>query len=58
MDGSVLDAGSCGLESVAACAEHAGLPVEPLYLRRPDVSVPNPLKRVIADGAGAAGELQ
>ena len=56
VEGSVLDAGSRGLDCVAACAEHAGLPVEPLYLRRPDVSVPNPLKRVIADGAEAAGE--
>lgn len=42
-----------GVKAFAALAEHdadadADLrPIEPLYLRRPDVSVPNPLKHVL-----------
>lgn len=41
------------MKAFAALAEHdadadADLrPIEPLYLRRPDVSVPNPLKHVL-----------
>ncbi|RBP98152.1 tRNA (adenosine(37)-N6)-threonylcarbamoyltransferase complex dimerization subunit type 1 TsaB [Bifidobacterium aemilianum] len=62
IDSSVLDAGAPGLALFAHCAERAEhgrlakpgqpaqAPVEPLYLRRPDVSVPNPLKRVLGNG--------
>ena len=49
VDGSVLDIGAVGLKLFSGCAavmEHHV--VEPLYLRRPDVSVPNPLKHVLA----------
>ena len=46
--GSVQDAGVIGLELVAGCADlDTHRTVEPLYLRRPDVSVPNPLKHVL-----------
>lgn len=50
--GSCLEAGADGLEMFVRCARRqargrAAGPVEPLYLRRPDVSVPNPLKRVM-----------
>ncbi|ETY71622.1 tRNA (adenosine(37)-N6)-threonylcarbamoyltransferase complex dimerization subunit type 1 TsaB [Bifidobacterium moukalabense] len=56
-DDTLLDEGACGLERFAAFAtsdealSHP-VPVEPLYLRRPDVSVPNPLKHVL-NHAGA-----
>ncbi|WEV71765.1 tRNA (adenosine(37)-N6)-threonylcarbamoyltransferase complex dimerization subunit type 1 TsaB [Bifidobacterium sp. ESL0790] len=44
-------------EEFAAKAIKANGPVEPLYLRRPDVSVPNPLKHVLNhDGATKAAE--
>lgn len=44
-------------EEFAAKAIEANGPVEPLYLRRPDVSVPNPLKHVLNhDGATKAVE--
>lgn len=42
----------CALECAENCAdkdEHVKA-VEPLYLRRPDVSVPNPLKHVLGSG--------
>ena len=53
VDGSVLDAGKAGLAAFAATALSRELrgdrtvPVEPLYLRRPDAEVPNPLKHVL-----------
>ena len=50
-EGSFLLDGTQGTSLMAACAcrrAQQGLidPVEPLYLRRPDISVPNPLKHV------------
>lgn len=50
-EGSFLENRTQGTGLMAACAcrrAQQGLvdPVEPLYLRRPDVSVPNPLKHV------------
>ena len=52
-----VDEGASGLERFAAFATSQQSlvnpePVEPLYLRRPDVSVPNPLKHVL-NHAGA-----
>lgn len=44
---SVLDRGARGLELFAASTP---VPVEPLYLRRPDAEVPNPLKSVLGHG--------
>lgn len=54
---SVLDQGAAGLElfaagAIAACHGAPAAPVEPLYLRRPDAEVPNPLKHVLGH-AGA-----
>lgn len=56
-DHALLDGGADGLERFASFAtnEHTldnPTPIEPLYLRRPDVSVPNPLKHVL-NHAGA-----
>ena len=56
-DQALLDEGASGLERFAAFATSQQSlvnpePVEPLYLRRPDVSVPNPLKHVL-NHAGA-----
>ncbi len=56
-DHSLLDGGAEGLASFAQFATRDEAltnprPVEPLYLRRPDVSVPNPLKHVL-NHAGA-----
>ncbi|MBF9314616.1 tRNA (adenosine(37)-N6)-threonylcarbamoyltransferase complex dimerization subunit type 1 TsaB [Bifidobacteriaceae bacterium NR002] len=55
-----LDLGTQGLkifeQCALECAEHCAnkdervKAVEPLYLRRPDVSVPNPLKHVLGSG--------
>ena len=50
-EGSFLEDRTRGTDLMAACAcrraQHGLIdPVEPLYLRRPDVSVPNPLKHV------------
>ncbi|EFA23144.1 tRNA (adenosine(37)-N6)-threonylcarbamoyltransferase complex dimerization subunit type 1 TsaB [Bifidobacterium gallicum] len=62
IDHSLLDCGAAGLEEFAACAQRdsdhsdAGVDVEPLYLRRPDVSVPNPLKHVLNHGAADKNE--
>lgn len=58
LDDSVLDQGSSGIGIFAAEAEfrrhnNPDRPVEPLYLRRPDAEVPNPLKHVLGH-AGAA----
>lgn len=54
---SALDLGGKGLQIFEQCSlecankdEHVKA-VEPLYLRRPDVSVPNPLKHVLGSGA-------
>jgi hypothetical protein len=53
LDHSLLDTGAWGVKTFAALAEHDTeadanpRPIEPLYLRRPDVSVPNPLKHVL-----------
>lgn len=57
---SALDLGSSGLQIFEQCAESCAescanknervKAVEPLYLRRPDVSVPNPLKHVLGSG--------
>ena len=50
---SLLAPGARGVNTNAALAEHDTeadanpRPIEPLYLRRPDVSVPNPLKHVL-----------
>ncbi len=56
-DESVLDRGEQGLAIFATDAElvanrNPDTPVEPLYLRRPDAEVPNPLKHVLGH-AGA-----
>ena len=56
-DHALLDEGADGLSHFAAFATRdqalsKPTPVEPLYLRRPDVSVPNPLKHVL-NHAGA-----
>lgn len=55
VDESVLDQGAHGLGIFArrydACDIARGeSPVEPLYLRRPDAEVPNPLKHVLGHG--------
>lgn len=49
LDLTTLDLGASGLTLFAHLAEShpTAQPVEPLYLRRPDVSVPNPLKHVL-----------
>jgi len=49
LDLTALDLGATGLALFAHLAENrtTAQPVEPLYLRRPDVSVPNPLKHVL-----------
>ena len=57
VDESVFDGGEQGLSVFASDAllaheRNPETPVEPLYLRRPDVSVPNPLKHVL-NHAGA-----
>ena len=57
LDESVLDQGAEGLRLFALGAEarhriDPDAPVEPLYLRRPDAEVPNPLKHVLGH-AGA-----
>ncbi|WP_300766804.1 tRNA (adenosine(37)-N6)-threonylcarbamoyltransferase complex dimerization subunit type 1 TsaB [uncultured Bifidobacterium sp.] len=53
-DAMLLDAGGVGLELMEEAAVNRGrhdvIPVEPLYLRRPDVSVPRPLKQVLGSG--------
>lgn len=55
-DHSLLDLDTWGLNTFAELAAHradiasAPQPVEPLYLRRPDVSIPNPLKHVLNHG--------
>ncbi|AKV55213.1 tRNA (adenosine(37)-N6)-threonylcarbamoyltransferase complex dimerization subunit type 1 TsaB [Bifidobacterium actinocoloniiforme] len=45
----IFEGGAEGLRVFARCAlrQREPRPVEPLYLRRPDVSVPKPLKRVM-----------
>lgn len=60
-----LDLGVQGLQIFEQCAENCVdkdervKAVEPLYLRRPDVSVPNPLKHVLGSGeANKAKEKQ
>ena len=55
LDESVLDQGDEGLSVFALAAGRTlrmcpGMPVEPLYLRRPDAQVPNPLKHVLGHG--------
>ena len=57
VDESVLDQGAHGLDiftrrAVARVADDT--PVEPLYLRRPDAEVPNPLKHVLGHGGAKA----
>ena len=59
VDESVLDQGAHGLDIFArgcgACdSTQPELPVEPLYLRRPDAEVPNPLKHVLGHGGAKA----
>lgn len=61
IDHSVLDTGAAGLEIFAQCASEddespSDKTVEPLYLRRPDVSVPNPLKHVLNHGGATRSE--
>lgn len=55
VDESVLDQGAQGLRLFAAEAlsNATDTPVEPLYLRRPDAEVPNPLKHVLGHGGTA-----
>ncbi len=55
VDESVLDQGAQGLRLFAAEAlsNATEVPVEPLYLRRPDAEVPNPLKHVLGHGGTA-----
>ena len=58
LDDSVLDQGRAGLSIFASAAERThrvfpDMPVEPLYLRRPDAAVPNPLKHVLGHGGAA-----
>ncbi len=56
-DVSALDLGLCGLQIFDQCALEESrnnervASADPLYLRRPDVSVPNPLKHVLGSGA-------
>lgn len=56
-DVSALDLGLCGLQIFDQCALEESrnnervAAADPLYLRRPDVSVPNPLKHVLGSGA-------
>lgn len=57
VDESVLDHGEQGigifaLDAQLAANRNPDMPVEPLYLRRPDAEVPNPLKHVLGH-AGA-----
>ncbi|MBT1160900.1 tRNA (adenosine(37)-N6)-threonylcarbamoyltransferase complex dimerization subunit type 1 TsaB [Bifidobacterium sp. SO1] len=58
VDGSILDAGTDGValfSAIALSRELRGdkkVPVEPLYLRRPDAEIPAPLKHVL-NHAGA-----
>lgn len=54
-DATPFDFGKDGLALYARCAmacrdDFPDRPVEPLYLRRPDVSVPKPLKQVLHHG--------
>lgn len=57
-DASVLDQGWQGIgifasDAEAAYARDPEIPIEPLYLRRPDAEVPAPLKHVLGhEGAG------
>ncbi len=54
---TLLDSGCYGLVEFADLAQqNGGAPIEPLYLRRPDVSVPKPLKHVLHHG-GANGAV-
>lgn len=59
---SALDLGVQGLQIFEQCAENCVdkdervKAVEPLYLRRPDVSVPNPLKHVLGSGEANHGK--
>ena len=55
VDASVLDQGRQGLgifacDALLAHRANPDAPVEPLYLRRPDAEVPNPLKHVLGHG--------
>ncbi|KAA8821261.1 tRNA (adenosine(37)-N6)-threonylcarbamoyltransferase complex dimerization subunit type 1 TsaB [Bifidobacterium vespertilionis] len=55
VDASVLDQGEQGLgifalDAILAHDARPDAPVEPLYLRRPDAEVPNPLKHVLGHG--------
>ncbi|MBT1171810.1 tRNA (adenosine(37)-N6)-threonylcarbamoyltransferase complex dimerization subunit type 1 TsaB [Bifidobacterium sp. MA2] len=64
VDGSLLDCGREGLAMFAGCAlgrETRGdkpLPVEPLYLRRPDAEVPAPLKHVLGHEGATRGDAK
>lgn len=52
---STLDQSQSALDQSQLNNKIAQKNVDPLYLRRPDVSVPNPLKHVL--GSGAANKL-
>lgn len=58
IDQSLLDAGAAGLATFVQLSEHgdSSAPIEPLYLRRPDVSVPNPLKHVLGHAGATKAE--
>lgn len=58
IDQSLLDAGAEGLAAFAQLGEHGepDTPIEPLYLRRPDVSIPNPLKHVLGHAGATKAE--
>lgn len=62
LDASLPEQGKEGLQAFAELAitqlngGATPAPAEPLYLRRPDVSVPNPLKHVLNHGAATAAD--
>lgn len=64
LDASLPEQGEQGLQAFAELAMTqldkgaTPAPAEPLYLRRPDVSIPNPLKHVLNHGAATAAETR
>lgn len=62
LDASLPEQGKEGLQAFAELAitqlngGATPAPAEPLYLRRPDISVPNPLKHVLNHGAATAAD--
>lgn len=64
LDASLPEQGKAGLQAFAELAmtqlnnAATPAPAEPLYLRRPDVSIPNPLKHVLNHGAATAADAR